>query len=125
MYTPMQRPNGTVLVVEDDAVLRVLAADMIEDTGFDTVCAADAQEAIAILRANPDIRLVFSDINMPGDMDGCRLAAYVSREWPPVGIILTSGAMRADWIELPPNGVFVPKPYVWDDVTQVMRRMVH
>jgi CheY-like chemotaxis protein len=80
-----------VLVVEDDFLIRMNAAGMIEDAGFDAVEAANADEAIVILEARLDIRVVFTDIQMPGSMDGLKLAAAIRGRWPPIKIVATSG----------------------------------
>lgn len=81
----------TVLVVEDDPLVLLSAVAMIEDAGYDVLEAANADEAIALLEDHPQIRVVFTDIEMPGSMDGLKLAAYVRDRWPPVAIIVTSG----------------------------------
>jgi CheY-like chemotaxis protein len=81
-----------VLVVEDDHLLRLDAADMIEAAGFEVVGAANADEAIAILESRNDIMVVFTDIQMPGSMDGLKLARAVRGRWPPIKIVTTSGS---------------------------------
>ncbi|MET0744876.1 MAG: response regulator [Microvirga sp.] len=112
-----------VLVVEDEPVLRMMAIDMVEDAGFEAVEAADAIEAIGILEARPDIRLVFTDIDMPRGMDGIRLAAAIRDRWPPIKIILTSGKYSEDQASLPTPTSFFPKPYLKDRVVAEMRRL--
>ena len=112
-----------VLVVEDEPLLRLSAIDMVEDMGFEAVEAADADEAIRILEARPDIIIMFTDIDMPGSIDGMRLAACVRDRWPPIHIIVTSGHARPDDVVLPPNAEFVPKPYRAADVEAMMMRM--
>lgn len=112
-----------VLVVEDEPLLRMAAVDMIEDAGFDVVAAADATEAVGILEARLDIRIVFSDIDMPRGMDGMKLAALIRRRWPPIQIILTSGHTMLDRVQMPPNSVFFPKPYVEEKVVETLHRM--
>src|SRR3546814_10210597 len=86
----------TVLVVEDQALLRWHAVDMIENAGFIALEAKDADAAIAILMLSADIQLVFTDIEMPGSMDGIQLAALVRERWPPMLIIVTSGRSAVD-----------------------------
>src|SRR3546814_6631914 len=86
----------TVLVVEDQALLRWHAVDMIENAGFIALEAEDADAAIAILMLSADIQLVFTDIEMPGSMDGIQLAALVRDRWPPMHIIVTSGRSAVD-----------------------------
>ena len=100
-----------VLVVEDDVMLRLNAAMMLEDAGFDTVEAASADEAIVHLETNKHIRIVFTDIDMPGSMDGVRLAAAIRNRWPPIDLILTSGHVRVAERDIPERGYFLPKPY--------------
>jgi CheY-like chemotaxis protein len=95
-----------------------------EDAGFEAIEAADADEAVRILESRDDIRLVFTDIDMPGSMDGMKLAATVRDRWPPVEIILTSGHIAAQNVTLPERGVFFPKPYDAREVSQAMRRMI-
>jgi CheY-like chemotaxis protein len=112
-----------VLVVEDEPVLRMMAIDMVEDAGFEAVEAVDAIEAIGILEARPDIRLVFTDIDMPRGMDGIRLAAAIRDRWPPIKIILTSGKYTEDQASLPVPISFFPKPYLKDRVVAEMRRL--
>ncbi|MCK5931015.1 MAG: response regulator [Fulvimarina manganoxydans] len=116
------RESRIVLVVEDDPLLRMHAVDLVEEAGFEPVEAADATEALEILEARPDIRIVFSDIDMPRGMDGMRLAAMIRDRWPPIKVILTSGYFRRSDIRLPTESVFIPKPYVDKDVVAAMRR---
>src|SRR3954447_13237321 len=80
-----------VLIVEDDFLLRMAAVAMIGEAGFDVVEACSADEAIAIFEGPADIHVIFTDVQMPGSMDGLTLAHFVSDRWPPVKIIATSG----------------------------------
>jgi len=120
--TDMER-RPVVLVVEDEPVLRMMAVDMVEDAGFEALEAADATQAIEILQSRLDIRIVFTDIDMPQGMDGMRLAAAIRDRWPPIEIILTSGYATPDADSLPARSVFFPKPYVAEKVVEVMHRM--
>ena len=113
-----------VLVVEDEALVRLDAADTVRDAGFDVIEAADADDAIRILESRNDICVVFSDIDLPGSMDGLKLAAAVSRRWPPVRLILTSGHVRVTPAELPEGGRFFAKPYRNDDIARCIREMI-
>lgn len=99
--TPARRQS--VLIVEDEPLLRLMAIDVVEDAGFDAVEASDADEAIRILESRTDITIVFTDIDMPGSMDGLRLAAAVRDRWPPIRIIVTSGYGRFADPVLPPG----------------------
>ncbi len=80
-----------VLIVEDEFLLRMDAVDMIAAAGFEVIEAANADDAIEILEARRDITVVFTDIQMPGSMDGLKLARAVRGRWPPIKIIATSG----------------------------------
>jgi len=100
-----------ILVVEDEFLVRMQAVDVIEQAGFDVVDASNADEAISLLETREDIRIVFTDVEMPGSMDGLRLARAIRNRWPPVELILTSGRRRFGSNEIPARGQFVPKPY--------------
>ena len=86
--------QANVLVVEDEMVLRMRAVDIVEDAGFTAVAAVNADEAISILEGRSDISLLFTDIQMPGSMDGLKLAHAVHDRWPTIKIILVSGQMN-------------------------------
>ncbi len=113
-----------ILVVEDEFLLRLDSAEIIEHAGFEVVQAANADEAIAILTARPDIHVVFTDIQMPGSMDGLKLAQAVRGRWPPIKIIATSGRLHLDEADLPEGGRFLPKPYSPSQVTGVLRELI-
>ncbi len=100
-----------VLVVEDDHLLRLDATDMVESAGFEVIEAANADEAISILESRNDIAVVFTDIQMPGSMDGLKLARAVRGRWPPIKIVTTSGLRIIEETDLPEGGRFLPKPY--------------
>lgn len=119
----MTSTRQVVLVVEDEPLLRLTAIDMVEDAGFEAVAAADATEAVSILERRLDIRIVFTDINMPRGMDGMKLAASIRDRWPPIEIILTSGHVRPDIAALPAGSVFFSKPYREREVVAAMRRL--
>jgi CheY-like chemotaxis protein len=111
-----------VLVVEDEPLLRMSAVDMVEDAGFVSATAANAAEAIKILETRLDIRIVFSDIDMPLGIDGMKLAAIIRSRWPPIEIILVSGYFDPGAVSLSPRAEFFPKPYRETDVVAVMKR---
>lgn len=113
--------NITVLVVEDQPLLRLHAVDMIEDAGFIALEAEDADAAIAILMLSADVQLVFTDIEMPGSMDGIQLATLVRDRWPPMHIIVTSGRDLVDASTLPVGCPFVAKPPIWPALIETMR----
>ena len=110
----------TALVVEDDALVRFALAQTLQAEGFKTFEAADAAEAIAVLEANSEIRVVFTDIQMPGTMDGLALARYVRLRWPPTIIVVSSGRCSPGEDELPTGAFFVGKPYVPQVLDQVL-----
>lgn len=100
-----------VLIVEDEVLIRMDASNMIRDAGFGVVEAANAEDAVAILETRSDITVVFTDIQMPGSMDGLKLAAAIRHRWPPIEIIATSGNVKVRLRDLPNGGKFLPKPY--------------
>jgi CheY-like chemotaxis protein len=101
---------AVVLVVEDEMLLRMRAVDMVEDAGFTSVEAVNADEAVAILESRSDIALLFTDIQMPGSIDGLKLAHAVHERWPPIKIILVSGQLRLANIDIPADSRFFGKP---------------
>jgi CheY-like chemotaxis protein len=114
-----------VLIVEDEFLLRMDAVDMIAAAGFEAVEAANADEAIKILEARRDITVVFTDIQMPGSMDGLKLARAVRGRWPPIKIVATSGHLHVKESDLPEGGRFLPKPYNSLQVTGVLRELTY
>jgi CheY-like chemotaxis protein len=120
----VESKRPVVLIVEDEFLLRMDAVDMIEAAGFEVVEAANADEAIEILEARRDITVVFTDIQMPGSMDGLKLARAVRGRWPPIKIIATSGNVHVSETELPEGGRFLPKPYNPIQVTGVLRELI-
>jgi CheY-like chemotaxis protein len=114
-----------VLVVEDEQLIRMHAADMIGDLGFEVIEAADADQAISLLESIPEISLVFTDIQMPGSIDGLRLAQVVRNRWPPVALLVTSGQLRPHNKDLPENAHFLPKPYMLQDLKTHLDALTH
>jgi two-component system, response regulator PdtaR len=117
----VSRPRPIVLVVEDDELQRMLATTMLEEAGYDAVEADSADEAITILEARKDIRIVFTDIEMPGSMNGLKLARATRDCWPPIELILTSGQYQLGASDLPARGHFLMKPYKFDELVEVLR----
>ena len=117
--------NPVVLVVEDEPLLRLVAVDFIEDAGFAAVTATNTDEAVAILESRTDIRIVFTDIDMPGSMDGLKLAECIRNRWPPIELIVTSGKRRLQPNSLPARGLYFPKPYNPSDIVQAMHGFIH
>jgi CheY-like chemotaxis protein len=116
--------NPVVLIVEDEAIIRVGAAALVEDLGCEFFEASSADEAIALLEQNPQITIVFTDIQMAGSMDGLQLAAYVRRRWPPLKFIIVSGNHVATAIEMPEGARFFPKPYNAATIGEAIRTFV-
>jgi CheY-like chemotaxis protein len=107
-----QRPSRlVVLVVEDDPLLRELTVEVVEEAGFVALEAGDAGEAVALLESRPEIALLFTDINMPGAMDGLKLAHAVRDRWPAINILVASGQVRLRQSDLPPGSRYLAKPY--------------
>lgn len=100
-----------VLVVEDELFVRLMAVDAIEDAGYVAVEAEDADAALALLGRRDDINILFSDIKMPGSLDGLGLAAAVRERWPAMSIILTSGHLYRSDLDMPASVPFLQKPY--------------
>ncbi|MDB5637084.1 MAG: histidine kinase [Bradyrhizobium sp.] len=115
---------AVVLVVEDEMLLRMRAVDMVEDAGYTSVEAVDADQAVAILESRSDIALIFTDIQMPGSIDGLGLAHSVHRRWPPIKIILVSGQLKLSTSDIPPNSRFFGKPLQASQMIAEMRDMI-
>lgn len=115
---------AVVLVVEDEMLLRMRAVDMVEDAGYTPLEAVDADEAVKILESRSDIALMFTDIQMPGSMDGLGLARAVHERWPPIKIIVVSGALKLPDIELPADSRFFGKPLEAKEMIAEMQNMI-
>jgi DNA-binding NtrC family response regulator len=115
---------AVILVVEDEMLLRMRAVDMVEDAGYTSVEAVDADHAIAILESRSDIALLFTDIQMPGSMDGLALARSVHKRWPPIKIILVSGQLKLSGSDIPPDSRFFGKPLEAKEMIAEMRNMI-
>jgi CheY-like chemotaxis protein len=113
-----------VLIVEDELLLRMDAADVIRSAGFDVVEAANADDAIEILEVRRDITLVFTNIQMPGSMDGLKLARAVRGRWPPIKIVATSGLVDVGEKDLPEGGRFLVKPYSSEQLAGILRELI-
>lgn len=116
-----EKPRKVVLIVEDEPILRFHAADIVASAEFEVIETANADEAIAILNKRSDISIVLTDIDMPGSMDGLRLAAAVRDRWPPIEIIVMSGFVKPKPDALPRRGVFLPKPYQPEQLLSALR----
>ena len=116
--------RGVVLVVEDHPLVRMGVLEVVTDFGFEGVEASSAVEAIRMLEARSDIRLVFTDAKMPGTMDGIELIHYIRNRWPPVELIIVSGKTMIAPSELPPGVKFFPKPYRETTIVEAMTAML-
>jgi two-component system, response regulator PdtaR len=113
-----------VLVVEDEPLLRMLAVEVVEEAGFVAIQARDADEAVILLESRADISLLFTDRNMPGSMNGLKLAHTVRDRWPPIKILLVSGQVQLRPSELPSNTFCVRKPYEASALAKELRAFV-
>jgi two-component system, response regulator PdtaR len=119
-----QRRGRAVLIVEDEALVRMDVAALLAEAGFVVYEAGDADEAIGLLEEHRDIRLIFTDVHMPGSMDGLKLAHYARERWPPIKIIVASGQVVIRDEDMPSGGVFLAKPYRPESIASKVREMV-
>lgn len=119
--TRASRP--AVLIVEDEPLIRTDAVEMIAEAGFRTYAAGCSEEALALLERHDDVAFLFTDIEMPGTMDGLKLAALVRRRWPAVRILIASGAFEAKQADMPDHALFYAKPYAIGRITDALHAM--
>ena len=124
MSTDSSDRTTNVLIVEDEMVLRMRAVDIVEDAGYNAVEAINADEALAILEARSDISLLFTDIQMPGSMDGLKLAHAVHDRWPTIKIILVSGQVKVSDTDKPEDSRFFGKPLAAETIIAEMQDMI-
>ena len=119
------RPS-TLLVVEDEILVRMPVADYLRDCGYRVLEAANAAEAQAVFKAGEPIEIVISDVNMPGDMNGFALATWIRQEYPGVRVILTSGVnqMARNAEDVCSDGPFLEKPYSYETLAGHIRRLL-
>jgi two-component system, response regulator PdtaR len=116
----MSTPQPRILVVDDEPLLRLVNVDVLSDAGFEVLEAGNADEALRLLSDVKDIRVVFTDVEMPGQIDGFALADRIEALWPDIGVVVTSGR------RLPGEGFgagarcFVPKPYQFSEVVELI-----
>ena len=124
-YGVMKSSSGspTILVVEDDGLVRQVSAEELIDAGSQVLEAANAEEAIAIFESGVGVALLFTDINMPGELDGLDLARLVHDRWPRVQLLVTSGK-ASDLDDLPDDGRFISKPYSLRHMRSVVEQLV-
>lgn len=117
--------RALVLVVEDELLVRMTAADELEEAGFQVLEAANADIALKMLEARSDeVQVLFTDVNMPGSMDGMELAEQVHERWPHVLLLISSGYARPRPDEIPDHGRFVPKPYIGATLVRHIHEMM-
>jgi CheY-like chemotaxis protein len=124
MASSVPTKPATVLIVENEAIVRIELAGRLTEMGWSVLAAANADEAIVLLDSHPEIVLLFTDIRMPGSMDGLRLAHHVRDRWPPVKIIVTSGLSSAQLGEMPIDSLFLAKPYWPDALADALAHML-
>ena len=115
--------SGEVLIVEDEALLLLSLGDDLRDAGYVVHEAFNAAQALQVLVAQPGIQLVFTDVDMPGGMDGLELSALVRQRWPAIDVVVTSGKAVPTSGAVPQSCVSLPKPYTTDSLLSVMRTM--
>ena len=119
----MRSGMSVILTVEDEFLIAEYLGEILEEAGFEVVAAANADDAITVLEQRNDIRIIITDINMPGSMDGLKLAAAVKRRWPPIKIIVTTGRAPPCMDELPAGSAFLPKPYGRETVLSAVQHI--
>ncbi len=117
-YLAKMPARDIVLIVEDHPLVQITAAALIENAGMATVVAADADEALEILTGRDDIHAVFTDVTMPGSMDGIELARLVRTRWPEIALVVTSGDELSEMVRLPSGVRFLRKPYQYASVVE-------
>ena len=115
--------NELILVVEDEWIVRLFACDLLEQAGFKVLEAGGADEALETLEAHPEVRGLFTDVNMPGSMDGLALARLVQEHRPDIVTLVVSGRGPPGPGELPSNAAFMAKPYEAEEMVSRIRRM--
>jgi CheY-like chemotaxis protein len=109
-----------VLVAEDEILVRQLSVCELEDAGYRVIEAGCARQALAIFETGVAVDVLFTDVNMPGEIDGMGLARLVHRRWPDVGLMVTSGRADITDDELPDAGRFIRKPYLLSKMSQMV-----
>ena len=115
--------RSVVLLVEDEVLVRLFGADILKAAGFEVIEAANADEALQTLEARDDVQVLFTNVHMPGSLDGLALARCVHERWPDIELLIASGRSRVDPDEIPDNGRFVSKPYEPGRVVQQLREL--
>lgn len=121
VFTMNERKN--VLIVEDDPLQSMMAGDLAEESGLAPVFASDADRAIEILESRTDISLVMTDVEMPGSMNGIKLAGIIRERWPPIELLVVSGNVLRETVDLPERSRFLNKPYPPDRLIRTLRTL--
>ena len=119
------KSKAAILVVEDEALIRLWAADLLEENGFSVLEAKDADAALKVLESRPDVKLLFTDVQMPGSLNGMELAREVHARWPHILLVITSGRDRPARAEIPDDGRFVAKPYSAEELLVQVKDLLH
>jgi DNA-binding NtrC family response regulator len=110
-----------VMVVESESIIRIEAVDLVKDAGYEVIDASDADSALVILHSRNDIRAVFTNIRMPGSLNGMELAHFVRKRWPHIRLMVTSSPRQ--WEDFPANWRYIQKPYAPEQVTTALRSL--
>ena len=113
-----------ILVVDDEPLLRLLAREFLEEMGFRVLEAPNAESALSLLEGRTDVDLLFTDVHMPGAIDGMSLARKVGARWPGVHVLMTSGRERPAPAAIPASGKFMPKPYSPDELLRHVKALI-
>jgi len=117
-------PQPAVLVVEDDAITRLSAVEIVEGAGFRGIGVSSADEAVRVLEMRDDIRAVFTDVQVPGSMDGLELVRLMRERWPAVASLVTSGSTNMSEADLPSGVRFFAKPYLRCEIIAALRGLI-
>ncbi|MGO4675162.1 response regulator [Bosea sp. 2YAB26] len=120
---PADAEKPVVLVVDDEPIIRMYAALLVEEAGYLAVEAATADEALAILEQRDDVRILFTDVEMPGSLNGLQLVEVVREKWPPIALMVTSGHVRVDPQKLPERARFFRKPYSESEIVRTLKSL--
>src|SRR3712207_3452014 len=116
-------PRMVVLVVEDQTLVRMFMADFLDEAGFKVFEAVNADEALTVLQARPDVQAVAPDIEMAGSMNGVELVQVIRERWPGIGVVITSGRERPGPDDLSDRVAFLAKPFLPETIISVIRQL--
>jgi len=117
--------KAAILVVEDETLIRLWAAEVLQENGFSVLEAPNADAALKLLESRPDVKLLFTDVQMPGSLNGMELAREVHARWPHVLLVITSGRERPTRAEIPDDGRFMAKPYSAKELLGQVNDLLH